>query len=132
MLDVSSDDMWQEVKERVCAIRLSDGTVVGGVVNIGGHDRLSDFLLDQSTDFVVLFKVNANIGSKVMMINKKHIVYIEPMEPAHPQRGKQNNRKKEKKQKKQPTLEEQGYSILDEQPVQKIVNMSARTRARMR
>jgi len=68
-----------ELKVRQVTIRTVDGSVLQGKVNLGVEDRVSDLFTSKQDRFVVLFDAVYSGGSgKVMVVNKDHIVWIEP------------------------------------------------------
>ncbi|WP_153307426.1 hypothetical protein [Desulfospira joergensenii] len=76
------------IKSRIVRLKLIDGTLVSGQVNINqeyGYDRLSDLLSSRKESFLVLFKVavyDEKSGSPVkhetLFINKRQIIWAEP------------------------------------------------------
>jgi hypothetical protein len=68
-----------EMKIRQVTIRTVDGSILQGKVNLGVEDRVSDLFTKTQDRFVVLFDAVYSGGAgKVMVINKDHIVWIEP------------------------------------------------------
>jgi hypothetical protein len=62
-------------------IRTSDGSVVQGKINLGQRRRISDVFTKSEEPFVVLYEATYSGGSgKVLVINKDHILWIEPEE----------------------------------------------------
>ena len=67
------------MKVRQVTIRTVDGSILQGKVNLGVEDRVSDLFTKTQDRFVVLFDAVYSGGAgKVMVINKDHIVWIEP------------------------------------------------------
>jgi hypothetical protein len=79
-----------DVVNRIIRLRLVDGTLVNGQVNIKrsrGYDRLSDLVADYREPFLVVHNVTVHHGSidnpvrhKTLFINKDHIIWAEPDE----------------------------------------------------
>jgi len=79
-----------QVQERIVRLKLIDGSVVNGQVNIArgaGYDRLSDLVGDGGDSFLVLFNVrlyDKNVENpekyKTLFVNKIHILWVEPDE----------------------------------------------------
>lgn len=77
-------------KDRLIRLKLVDGTVVSGQVNINrepGYDRLSDMVVSYREPFLVLFSVtvthkdhDAPVKHKTLFINKNHILWAAPDE----------------------------------------------------
>ncbi len=60
-------------------VRTVDGSVLQGKVNLGPQQRVSDVFTGSDQPFVVLFDAMYSGGSgKVLIVNKTHIVWIEP------------------------------------------------------
>lgn len=70
-----------ESKIHQVTIRTVDGSMLQGKVNLGSEDRVSDLFTNAQNRFVVLFDAVYSGGAgKVMVVNKDHIVWIEPEE----------------------------------------------------
>jgi hypothetical protein len=73
-----------EVKRHIdtgeISLRTVDGSVIHGKINLDGEDRVSDVLRkSESSPYLVIFDAtSANPFKKVFIVNKKHIVWIEP------------------------------------------------------
>ena len=64
---------------RNVTIKTIDGSTVLGKVNIGIKDRVSDLFTKTENPFIVVFDVEHRDSSgKVLVINKSHIVWVEP------------------------------------------------------
>ena len=62
-------------------IRTLDGSVLQGKINLGLKKRVSDVFTKSTEPFIVLFDAAYTGGSgKVFVVNKAHIVWIEPEE----------------------------------------------------
>ncbi|MFO7784655.1 MAG: hypothetical protein ACQET7_11155 [Thermodesulfobacteriota bacterium] len=62
-------------------IKTTDGSTLMGRINIGIKDRVSDLFTRSESPFVVLTDVETRDGSgKVLILNKSHIVWVEPNE----------------------------------------------------
>jgi len=78
----------RQIQERVIRIKLADGTLVNGQVNINkkyGYDRLSDLVSSNREPFLILFKVilyDRDTGNpekyKTLFVNKNHIIWAAP------------------------------------------------------
>ena len=79
-----------KLKGRIVRIKLTDGTVINGQVNIArgtGYDRLSDLVGDAHDAFLVLYDAvlydaagEMPVKRKTLFVNKTHILWIEPDE----------------------------------------------------
>lgn len=64
---------------RRVSIKLVNGTVVNGMVNIGGSRRLSDFFNKYDSAFLVLFDVSVDSQShEVLFVSRQHILWAQP------------------------------------------------------
>jgi hypothetical protein len=80
----------KEVKDRIIRLRLTDGTMINGQININrdhGYDRLSDLVANYREPFLIIYNVTVHlvhmdtpIRHKALFINKDHIVWAEPDE----------------------------------------------------
>jgi hypothetical protein len=77
-------------KNRIVRIKLIDGTLVNGQVNIsreGGYDRVSDLISSKQEPFLILFDValydkstETPMRQETLFVNKNHILWVEPDE----------------------------------------------------
>ena len=64
---------------RAVTVKTTDGSTLMGRINIGIKDRVSDLFTRSETPFIVLTDVETREGSgKTLIINKNHIVWVEP------------------------------------------------------
>lgn len=78
------------VSDRIVRIKLVDGTLINGQVNINrdpGYDRLSDLISDRITPFLIIFNamlydasLEQPVRRQTMFVNKTHILWVEPDE----------------------------------------------------
>ena len=61
-------------------VKTSDGSVIHGSINLGFENRVSDIFVRSESPFIVLFDttVPGESSGKVLVLNKKHIVWVEP------------------------------------------------------
>ena len=60
-------------------VKLIDGTVLDGKINIAPDRRVSDFITDEEKDFVVITECcSLESTDKTVFVNKRKIAYIEP------------------------------------------------------
>jgi hypothetical protein len=68
-----------EVVERTVSIKTVDGGIIRGKINVGEGNRISDVLLTSEAPFIVIYDVEYPINvNKVLIINKQHIIWVEP------------------------------------------------------
>jgi len=69
--------------ESLVTVRTVDGSVLRGKINLGEGNRVSDIFIQSGTQFLVLYDViTQSSESKVLVVNKSHIVWVEPEEKA--------------------------------------------------
>ncbi len=81
-------DKSKEVENRTIRIKLVDGTLINGQVNIGrdpSHDRLSDLLGNHKDPFMIVYNailyetgLDNPVKHKTIFINKGQIMYATP------------------------------------------------------
>jgi hypothetical protein len=61
------------------SIRTVDGSVIKGKINLGGNERVSDALLTEDSPYLVVFEASSSsVDGKVFIVNKEHIIWVEP------------------------------------------------------
>ena len=79
-----SNEAQNRLRPAGVTIRTVDGSVIQGQINLGAEQRVSDVFTKSETPFIVLFDAVYSGGSgKVLVINKMHVVWIEPEEIEH-------------------------------------------------
>lgn len=75
----------QETHEKKITVKLVDGTVIRGSVNLNSDtspmDRISDLLIKGTNPFIVVY--GTTVGGKkdqVFIVNKHHILWASPAE----------------------------------------------------
>lgn len=80
--ETQTNEKWQEIKSQRVRIKLTDGTIFRGKINLNSEavpaDRMSDFFMKGVSPFVVLFDVTAQGRNSLFIINKSHIIWITP------------------------------------------------------
>jgi hypothetical protein len=61
-------------------VKTIEGSIISGSINLGFESRPSDVFMDSNKHFVVMFdaRIFGEARKKVLIINKSHIVWIEP------------------------------------------------------
>jgi len=71
------------ITESLVSVKTHDGSMLRGKINLGDEKRVSDIFVQTDNPFIVLYDVTSQSAeSKVMIINKNHIVWVEPEENA--------------------------------------------------
>jgi hypothetical protein len=74
------DDQWVR-NYRGVTIKIKDGTVISGKVNIGEYARVSDLLRQSQDQYIVLTEAeHRGSAGKVVIINRHEIMWAEPKE----------------------------------------------------
>lgn len=70
-----------KAKYREVTIKTSDGAIFQGKINLSLNQRVSDIFTKSDAPFVVMVDAfSKEGGGKTLFINKKHIIWAEPME----------------------------------------------------
>lgn len=87
---MSNGTMNREINSRIVRLKLIDGALITGQVNINrapGYERVSDIVTENTDKFLVLFGVSMNredldvpIRYKTLFINRNHILWAAPDE----------------------------------------------------
>jgi hypothetical protein len=70
---------YKRVKPASIAIKMVDGDIIKGTVNIGFEQRVSDLFANEDKTFMPVFDANGVPGD-VIIVNKVHIVSVKPEE----------------------------------------------------
>ena len=77
MMDMEGDHWVRQFK--TVTIKLKDGTVVTGKLNIGDYARVSDLFRQSPEQYLVLADAeHRGSTGKVVIVNKSEIVWVEP------------------------------------------------------
>ena len=69
------------VTERHVSVKTVDGSLIQGKINIGSMSRISDMFQESVSPFIIVYQARSQIGeNKVFIVNKSHIVWVEPDE----------------------------------------------------
>ena len=74
VVDVDSID--KETRYRSVLVKMSDGNIHAGKVNIHGFPRLSDFIKDKNDEFIVLVPYDEGSHVDALMLNKRYIIEV--------------------------------------------------------
>ena len=79
-MELKDETTW--IKEyRGVTIRTTDGSTFSGKINLSHNKRVSDLFKNPGDQFIVLVDVVfRECPEKVVIINKNHIVWVEPCE----------------------------------------------------
>lgn len=66
-----------EINFKEVTVKMSDGTMFAGKVNIRNFSRLSDFLKIATDPFIVIVSEEGEPNGRVLMVNKNYVVWAE-------------------------------------------------------
>lgn len=78
---METENISKVLKPAEVSIKTLDGTVIKGKVNLAYENRVSDLFTKTENPFIVVFDADF-LGSpkkKVLVLNKQHIVWAEPV-----------------------------------------------------
>ena len=63
-------------------VKTAEGSMIRGLINIGVHERLSDFLNDpDAPEFLIVFDaMHQGKKGEVYFINRRHVTWVKPDE----------------------------------------------------
>jgi hypothetical protein len=71
--------LYKRVKPARVTIKMIDGDIIEGTVNVGFEQRVSDLFANEAKTFMPIFDANGVRGD-VIIVNKAHIVSVKPEE----------------------------------------------------
>lgn len=78
---MQTGDQSSQASYRRVNVRTTAGSNISGKVNIGACKRVSDLFMESGQQFIVLVDFVHRAGSgKVLLVNKRQIVWIEPLD----------------------------------------------------
>jgi len=79
-VELKDENTWVKAYRGV-TIRTTDGSTFSGKINLSHNKRISDLFKNPGDQFVVLVDVVfRECQEKVVIINKNHVVWVEPGE----------------------------------------------------
>jgi len=84
----------EQIKKAICTktdyrritVKTSDGSTIQGKINVESNQRVSDIFTKSEAPFIVMIDVSYRDGvGKILFVNKRHIIWIEPEESEEPQ-----------------------------------------------
>jgi hypothetical protein len=76
---MGNEEKIYQAEYRTISIKTTDGSTIQGKVNIASRERVSDLFTDSGDPFIILVDVTLRNGhGKILFVNKKHIVWVEP------------------------------------------------------
>lgn len=70
-----------EVNFKNIKVKISDGTIVTGKVNVVAFNRLSDYLKRSPDNFITISEIkDEHDPNKIVIINRNHIIWVDTWE----------------------------------------------------
>jgi hypothetical protein len=68
-----------KIVEGHISVRTVDGSVIRGRINLGKNKRISDVMAQDDSPYLVIYDAKSQCAEgKVFIVNKRHIVWVEP------------------------------------------------------
>jgi hypothetical protein len=75
----STEEKKQEITTGNISLRTVDGSVIRGKINMENNERISDVLTKGESPYLVVFDAStSSVVGKVFIVNKQHIIWVEP------------------------------------------------------
>jgi hypothetical protein len=69
----------KEIVTANISLRTVDGSVIRGKINLENNERVSDVLVNGASPYLIIFDAStSNVDGKVFIVNKQHIIWVEP------------------------------------------------------
>jgi small nuclear ribonucleoprotein (snRNP)-like protein len=76
---MDKEEIDRNTQYKQVAVKLRDGTILNGKVNVYPKDRISDVLMSNEKTFVILVEGGSNVRTyQTIVVNKKEVVWVEP------------------------------------------------------
>jgi len=84
-LEQSKQDIATKTDYKKITVKTSDGSTIQGKINVSSNQRVSDIFTKSEDRFIVMIDVAYRDGvGKILFVNKRHILWIEPEESDEP------------------------------------------------
>lgn len=78
-MEQSKQDQSAKTDYRRITVKTSDGSTIQGKINVAPGHRVSDIFTKSESSFIVMIDVSYRDGvGKILFVNKRHILWIEP------------------------------------------------------
>ena len=85
-MEQSKQDICTKADYRKITVKTSDGSTIQGKINVSSNQRVSDILTKSEAPFIVMVDVSYREGvGKILFVNKRHILWVEPEDSEEPQ-----------------------------------------------
>jgi len=85
-LEQNKQDICTKADYKKITVKTSDGSTIQGKVNVASNQRVSDIFTKSEDRFIVMIDVSYRDGvGKILFVNKRHILWVEPEDSEEPQ-----------------------------------------------
>ncbi|MDP2863450.1 MAG: hypothetical protein Q8N95_11720 [Desulfobacterales bacterium] len=85
-MEQSKQDISTKTDYKKITVKTSDGSTIQGKINVASNQRVSDIFTKSEDRFIVMIDVSYRDGvGKILFVNKRHILWVEPEESDEPQ-----------------------------------------------
>ena len=85
-MEQSKQDICNNTDYKKITVKTSDGSTIQGKINVSSNQRVSDIFTKSEDRFIVMIDVSYRDGvGKILFVNKRHILWVEPEDSEEPQ-----------------------------------------------
>ena len=85
-MEQSKQDICNNADYKKITVKTSDGSTIQGKINVASNQRVSDIFTKSEDRFIVMIDVSYRDGvGKILFVNKRHILWVEPEDSEEPQ-----------------------------------------------
>jgi len=85
-LEQNKQDIGTKTDYKKITVKTSDGSTIQGKINVSSNQRVSDIFTKSEDRFIVMIDVSYRDGvGKILFVNKRHILWVEPEDSEEPQ-----------------------------------------------
>ncbi len=85
-MEQSKQDICTKTDYKKITVKTSDGSTIQGRINVSSNQRVSDIFTKSEAPFIVMVDVSYRDGiGKILFVNKRHILWVEPEDSEEPQ-----------------------------------------------
>ena len=85
-MEQSKQDICTKTDYKKITVKTSDGSTIQGKITVSSNQRVSDIFTKSEAPFIVMVDVSYRDGvGKILFVNKRHILWVEPEDSEEPQ-----------------------------------------------
>ena len=85
-MEQSKQDTCTKADYKKITVKTSDGSTIQGKITVSSNQRVSDIFTKSEAPFIVMVDVSYRDGvGKILFVNKRHILWVEPEDSEEPQ-----------------------------------------------